>query len=392
MQEISLQNKLKISRSILVSHLIGLSMISIFLPLKIYPVIFIITLFAMVIRLSIKLYVFSFFAILMLTLIIASPAYTVQDDDTITAIIKSILGVSFLIISSIYSYDKNDSTKMLKILHGYISAIIIFCFVQIVFLHVQSGGHGLTASDSYTAGMIFDSNYALFGGNDKNMFGAKVALFGILQYVLHKSIYKKGAVAWMLIVLVTGFLSMSRTPVAFFVAILALYKISSSRGVVMKIGAAFFVISVLAIASPYIVDYLRISSINQGQLSDGMSIRILYWITVISNTDVIGMFGNGLLSARDFLPKYSAYYNGEPNVHNLYLNTYLDLGVVGVSFYISMIISLFMHLKKLNSQLAFVLIASSFVMSCTLYTAYDIEMWCFLSLSIVIIRLINSSR
>lgn len=80
---------------------------------------------------------------------------------------------------------------MLKIIHRYISAIILFCFIQVVFLHIQSGGYGLTASNSYTASFIFDSDYALFGGNDKNMFGAKVALFGILQYILHKTIYKK---------------------------------------------------------------------------------------------------------------------------------------------------------------------------------------------------------
>ncbi|HDN6712442.1 TPA: O-antigen ligase family protein, partial [Salmonella enterica subsp. enterica serovar Anatum] len=336
--------------------------------------------------------VFSFFASLILLLIIFTSTYTIQDDDTVTAIIKSILGISFLIISSIFSYEKTNSIDMLKIIHRYISAIILFCFIQVVFLHIQSGGYGLTASNSYTASFIFDSDYALFGGNDKNMFGAKVALFGILQYILHKTIYKKGAVIWMLIVLITGFLSMSRTPVAFLIAILALYKITSSRGVAMKMVAAFFVITALAIASPYIFDYLRLSSINQGQLSDGMSIRILYWIAVISNTDVIGLFGNGLLSARDFLPKYSAYYNGEPNVHNLYLNTYLDLGAIGAAFYIAMIISLFIYLKNLNPQLAFVFIASSFVMSCTLYTAYDIEMWCFLSLSVVISRLIRTSR
>lgn len=392
MLENNYKNSFAMTRSWLIAHLIGISMLSTFLPVKIYPIIFIITMFVMMLRVQLKIHSYYIFSSLLLMLILSSSMYTSLDDDTMTALVKSFLGIALLTISGFFSYDKKYSIEMLKIIHAYIYVIISLCFIQILTLHINSGWHSLTASDSYTAGMIFSSDYAIFGGNDKNMFGAKIALFGMILYALHKSIYSKGAMLCILLVVATGFLSMSRTPVAFFLAALALYKISFSRGISMKILSVFFVLITFAIASPYIIEYLRISSINQGELSDGMSIRILYWTAVMSNTDVIGMFGNGLLSAREFLPKFSAYYNGEPNVHNLYLNTYLDLGVIGITLYLLMLASLFLFLRRLSKQLALVLIVCAFIISCTLYTAYDIEMWCYLSLSTIIIRLISQER
>ncbi|EGM1787266.1 O-antigen ligase family protein [Salmonella enterica subsp. enterica] len=385
-------NQFVMTRSWAIAHLIGISMLSIFLPVKIYPIIFIITMFVMMLRVQLKVHSYYIFASLLLMLILLSSTYTYLDDDTMTAIVKSFLGISLLITSGVFTFNKKHSIETLKIIHTYIFVIIALCFIQILVLHVQSGWYSLTVSDSYTAGMIFNSDYAIFGGNDKNMFGAKIALFGMILYVLHKSIYSKGSMLCILLVVATGFLSMSRTPVAFFLAALSLYKISFSRGVLMKISSVFFVLIIFAIASPYIIEYLRISSINQGELSDGMSIRLLYWTAVMSNTDVIGMFGNGLLSAREFLPRFSVYYNGEPNVHNLYLNTYLDLGVIGITLYLLMLVSLFLFLRRLSKKLALVLIACAFIISCTLYTAYDIEMWCYLSLSTIIIRLISQVR
>ncbi|EDQ8532763.1 O-antigen ligase domain-containing protein, partial [Salmonella enterica subsp. enterica] len=106
MQEINFKSPFITSRSKVISHLIGVSMVSIFLPIKIYPVVFAVCLLMMLYRISLKFYVFSFFAALILLLIVFTSTYTIQDDDTVTAIIKSTLGISFLIISSIFSYEK----------------------------------------------------------------------------------------------------------------------------------------------------------------------------------------------------------------------------------------------------------------------------------------------
>ncbi len=159
----------------------------------------------------------------------------------------------------------------------------------------------------------------------------------------------------------------------------------------MKVITTLTLLMLLAIASPYIYEYLRIDAIISGQRSDGMAIRIMYWVAVINNIDVIGLMGHGILAARSFLPEYSAYYNGEPNVHNLYLNTFLDLGFVGISLYLGFFISLYLLMRTMNKQIAFVTISCAFIMSCTLYTAYDIEMWTFLCCSLVITRLYKSS-
>lgn len=391
MHNVNVCYKNSIPREVILSHVFGMAILSIFLPIKIYPLMFFISISFMLWKTKIKFHFFVFFALCFLLLSAFSILHVDIDSDVLTSLVKLSLGIAMMVCCAIFSISGGRSIAMLEIIHKYLSVIIMLCLVQVVILHAESGGVSIIARDSYIAGMIFNSKYAVFGGEDKNMFGAKVALFGLAQYILHSYLYKKGANLWLGIIFLAGLLSMSRTPVAFVLATVALYKVASRRGFMMKLSIFVTLLVVFAISSPYIIDYLRISSIDQGKLSDGMSIRLLYWAAVLNNIDLIGFFGQGLLSAREFLPIYSEYYNGEPNVHNLYLNTFLDLGFTGITIYILMILSLFSYLKHLNGPLAFVIISASFIMSCTLYTAYDIEMWCFLSLSIFMLRLIKSA-
>jgi len=334
-----------------------------------------------------KIYAFCVFIFAFVFYCYYSLIYTDINPDIVTAITKLSISSILIISCSIFHYDTSKSREMLSVLNKYLTVIVILSLAQVVILHVQSGWNFIFASNSYDASKLFTNNHSYFGGDDKNMFGAKVALFGLLQYVSSSILKKKNTNRMLALSFLSGALSMSRTPVAFLLAAFIIYKFAIKKGFALKIITVVIFGFFLAAASPYIIEYLRIDSVISGQRSDGMAIRILYWVAVLSNIDVIGMMGNGILSARQFLTEYSVYYNGEPNVHNLYLNTFLDLGFIGLFLYSGFFASLYILMRSMNKRIALVTISCAFIMSCTLYTAYDIEMWCFLSSSLYITRM-----
>jgi len=121
-----------------------------------------------------------------------------------------------------------------------------------------------------------------------------------------------------------AYLTASRTPiVALIIGVIALVFAQQGR----KFLKFFTVVAAIA-ASPFVlVQLLRIDNTNE--MSDGFAIRLVYWATFFQNFDRISIWGNGFVSGKPFLEKYAIFYNGEPQLHNLLLNNYLDFGVVG---------------------------------------------------------------
>ncbi|KML68343.1 hypothetical protein G033_07330 [Pectobacterium peruviense] len=376
----------RVHKDVVVSNLIGLAVFSTFLPFKIYPFFYLIACISLMGALRNKTYLYNIF--LFLFCCVSGVVFLLHpiDDDTISALIKLYLNAILLFFLSISERKVSGGFNSLKTIELYLRFIMLLCFIQILTLQLISGGISITAGDSYSAGQIFDSDFALFGGGDKNMFGAKVALFGYLHYVLYSIIYRKYHFLYAGLTVLTALLSLSRTSFIFIlIAIFVFYFLKKDR----PFAKIFFVLTTIIIvffAMPYILDYIRISSITSFERNDGMSIRLLYWISVFKEYDEIGFLGQGILSARQFLPRFSEYYNGEPNVHNLFLNTYLDIGFLGFVLYLSFFFSLFINMRKKDSKLTLIVFLPLLLMINTLYTAYDSEPWAYYILSILIIR------
>jgi hypothetical protein len=79
---------------------------------------------------------------------------------------------------------------------------------------------------------------------------------------------------------------------------------------------------------------------------DGMGIRIIYWLTFFQHFTEISIFGRGFMSGRNFLSTNAPYYLGEPHLHNLFLNNYLDFGVIGFVAYIFFLVSFYTFCKR----------------------------------------------
>ncbi len=211
-----------IDKDALVSNAFGLSVLSIFLPFKIYPVLFILTSLLMLGRIYKKFYTICTCSLLFLFAAYFSILTKPIDDDILTALIKLTISVMLIISCSLFYFESKNSFKMLAILNKYLTTILIFSFLQIVFLHLSSDWSYLFASNSYDASKLFATKFVYFGGDDKNMFGAKIALFGLLQYIVSSLLKKRNTKIMLAISFLTGALSLSRTPVVFLLAAILL--------------------------------------------------------------------------------------------------------------------------------------------------------------------------
>ena len=164
------------------------------------------------------------------------------------------------------------------------------------------------------------------------MFGARIALVGfsyICIPIVSKSQLSLGRIAF---VFVIAFLSLSRTPiVALILGIFVLVWISVDRK--WKIG----MLVLIAVALPFVLQkIIRVDSLTSS--NDGMGIRLVYWTAFFDHFDTISPLGNGFLSAPGFLEKYAKFYRGEPHIHNTFLSTYLEMGVVGFTSFLTFLV------------------------------------------------------
>src|SRR5690606_36944892 len=96
-------------------------------------------------------------------------------------------------------------------------------------------------------------------------------------------------------VFLTAYLSLSRTPiVALILGVFVLIWISVEK----KWKIVLLVL--VALALPFVLQKLiRVGSLTSS--NDGMGIRLVYWKAFFNHFDAISPFGNGFLSAPEFL-------------------------------------------------------------------------------------------
>ena len=117
-----------------------------------------------------------------------------------------------------------------------------------------------------------------------------------------------------------------------------------------------------------------------------MGIRLVYWKAFFQDFDKISPLGNGFLSAPEFLGKNADFYRGEPHIHNTFLSTYLEMGVVGFISYLGFI-SLFISdcfQKTDNNKLWITLFIPVLAIMMILYSGYDNDLGMYFTLAFLI--------
>jgi hypothetical protein len=317
-------------RTILCEAMFCTALLAIFLPVKIYPVIFLAAVLCYFLDTPTLLRhvwvwclaVFTGYASLMF--LTSLPA----DSREMTNFLK--LPVNFLYLYAAVGWmAQRDNGRLLRWVDVTLHVALGLTLLQLLIYHDAAGFQWIDGAPSSAKGSsLYRASLYFWGLDDKNMFGARIALLGF-TYVLLPAVSRQ-VLSWgrIAIVLALAWLSLSRTPV---VALLL--------GVFCLLWAAStvrwrFVLAAAALAAiPFVAQkVIRIENITAS--NDGMGVRLVYWKAFFEHFTTISPLGNGFMAGRGFLGQYAAFYHGEPHIHNTFLNCYLDFGLIGFLSYV----------------------------------------------------------
>jgi len=366
-----------------------LCLFSVFLPFKIYPVVFSLSaVFFLIVGYKQALHLKPFLQRSgLIPLVIfgtyASASYFLTTDGTAQASINFIKMVVNLLFfgSALFWLDGKDNHRLLLYIDRCLHFIFAGCLLQLLVYHYHTGFHLLAgAGSSAKASALYQADYFFWGLADKNMFGARMALWGfayLLIPIARQQTFPYFRIAW---VLLLGYLTLSRTPVvALLIGLLALIAFFGQK----HVKVSFFIL--LAFALPFIFNKLiRLEHLTSS--NDGMGVRLTYWKAFFQHFDTISPLGNGFLKGGDFLQQYAAYYHGEPHIHNTFLSCYLELGWLGLVSYSLFLWLFYRYCNQKNKFPLFWLAAFLPLMAIMmiLYSGYDNDIMIYLLLIFII--------
>jgi O-antigen ligase len=362
------------------------SVLSVFFPIKIYPVVFLVSAVAFYFdtpklhfpKWAIFLSVFGLYALVSF--------FVVYDSDTsgLTNIIKLLVNFIFLYFAVTW-LSQRDNQRLIKSLDLILHFVFILVLLQLLYYHQALDFRLVSGSSSSgQASMLYKKDLYIWGLDDKNMFGARIAMIGF-PYILVPMVQKnRVAILRIIFIFVLAYLSMSRTPiVALMIGCGYLLWISSNKW--LRIGMVVFVVA----AFPFVLQkVIRVDQLTSS--NDGMGTRLVYWKAFFQNFTEIPVWGIGFEKAPEFMKQYSEFYRGEPHIHNTFLNAYLELGIVGllsiVSFLVFFIQACFR--KTANTHFWIMVFLPLLAILMILYSGYDNDIVLYLSL----IFLLGTSR
>lgn len=283
-----------------------------------------------------------------------SMAWSVTLDDSIGRVVSYVLLFVLLLSGTFFTYNQEDIQRVKSALawSSRLSALVMLIFAEYV-----NGRFRLM-------GIIKeDPNYlcAYFA------FGVIFSL-GVLTgkaKALRKVLAVAELILYFYLILISGSRGGLIAIVSGAVAYLITYGDKKNKHIIRKLIlltiAGFVIISMI----DYLPEYLRLRFTIDNVVEDGGSGRTQLWkqaIDLFSNANVFRqLFGFGTASVRWCFAHYGYY---EVNVvHNMFLETLTELGVIGLCLYSTAIFSFIKVAFKLKDKFAFAVIFSMLVMS-----------------------------
>lgn len=366
-------------------------LISIFLPIKIYPLIFLAGSFVFFRdteklyfpKWSICLLIYGLYAVLSFLMVYKGESFL------LTNIIKLIVNFVFLYFAVVWM-SQRDNSRLLKGVDLTFHFIFLLVLVQL-FIYHQALDFRLIygSSSSGQASVLYNTDYFFWGVEDKNMLGARIAMTGF-PYIMIPLIRFNKISMWRIFgIFLLAFFSLSRTPVvALLIGVFFLVWISSRTR--WRIILVFF----MGLTLPVLLDKLiRIGEVTA--TNDGMGVRLVYWKAFFEGFPAISPLGNGFLSAPEFLREHAQFYRGEPHIHNTFMSNYLEMGIVGLISYCLFLVYFYLDGQRSlkNSKLWLVGFLPLLSIMMILYSGYDNDIVIYLALIYIIanIRMIDFS-
>lgn len=359
-----------------------LCLFSIFLPLKIYPVVLIVgsyIFFRETEKFSIQkwmvfLVIYSLYAVGSFAMVYNGESFM------LTNLVKLLVNFAFLYFAVSWLRDR-DNSNLLKVVDFTLGIIFFLVFAQLLVYHQALDFKLLYGSSSSgQASSLYNKALYFWGLDDKNMFGARIAMLG-LPFILIP-VVRHNKISWWRIcgIFLLAFLSLSRTPiVALMIGVFLL--IWFSIGVRWRIILVFS----MGLILPFISEKLiRVDSLTAS--NDGMGIRLVYWKAFFNNFSDISVFGNGFMKAPEFLRQHAEFYRGEPHIHNTFLTSYLELGVIGVISYLLFLFYFYRDCVQMETSQKFWMMVFIPILAIMmiLYSGYDNDIVMYLTLSVLL--------
>lgn len=370
------------SRSAWCEVLFCLALLSVFLPIKIYPLVFLLASSCFVLdtkewavyRWAVYLAVFSGYAVA--AFVVGRPA----GPQELTNFFKLLVNFTFL-YTAVMWLAQRDNERLLRWVDVSLHVALALTLLQLLVYHQAADFRWLGgAATSAQGSALYHSGNYFWGLDDKNMFGARIALLGFV-YVLLPVVRRQAVVWWRIaFALLLAWLSLSRTPmvallmgVGFLVWLAATVRWRVALGILAALS--------LPVVALRVVRIEKITASN-----DGMGVRLTYWKAFFEHFSAISPLGNGFMSGGDFLSRYAAFYHGEPHIHNTFLSCYLDFGVVGLVSYVLFLFHYFRlgaaaHHNRLFWWVAFVPLLAIMMI---LYSGYDNDIVLYLVLIVLL--------
>lgn len=356
-------------KNTLCEALFCLALLTVFLPFKVYPLVFLMAslFFAMDTPVLLRRLWVAFLAIFtayaLLVFLIDLPA----DQREMINFLKLPINFAYLYFA-VGWLAQRDNNRLLRWVDFALHVALGLTLLQLLIYHQAVGFRWIDgASGSAQGSALYRTSHYFWGLDDKNMFGARIALVGFV-YVLLPLVRQQRLVWWRIaLVLLLAWLSLSRTPmVALLMGVFCLVWVAAATRWRVVLGA----IAILAL--PFVAQkVIRIENITAS--NDGMGVRMVYWKAFFEHFTAISPLGNGFMSGGDFLSRYAAFYHGEPHIHNTFLSCYLDFGIIGLAAYVLFLFYFYRFCLEKQSTRVFWWIASVPLLAIMmiLYSGYD---------------------
>jgi len=358
------------------------SLLAIFLPLKVYPALFLLAalcFFWDTPRLLRHYWVF-FLSVFMAYAAIVFLVDLPEGPREMTNFLK--LPVNLLFLYSAAGWlTQRDNVRLLRWVDGTLHVALALTLLQLLVYHHAAGFQWVGGVPSSAKGSaLYRPELYFWGLDDKNMFGARIALLGF-AYILLPVVRRQAIVGWRIaLVLLLAWLSLSRTPmVALFIGVFCLLWAAATSRWRIALGAA--ALAVLPLLAHKVVRIGQITASN-----DGMGVRLVYWKAFFEHFTAISPLGNGFMAGGDFLARHAAFYHGEPHIHNTFLSCYLDFGIIGILSYVLFLVYFYRFCCQHQPNRVFWWVAGIPLLAIMmiLYSGYDNDIIVYLTLALLL--------
>ncbi len=346
-----------------------LSLTSIFAPWKVYPFFFLVSSFLFFWEsrpFAFEKWTAALSIYVAYGLVIFGLSYSGQALEISNAA-KLLINMLFL-VCSVHWMSKRDNGTLTYFLDWTLGVLLLLTLIQLLVYHLSFDFRLILGSDSSgQASALYRPGLYYWGLDDKNMFGARIALLGFVFVFIPVLRKEKLSILRVIFVFLVAFLSLSRTPmVALLIGIFALVWMILERKWRMVLLAA------TVIALPFfLTQVVRIDSITSS--NDGMGIRLVYWEAFFTHFSDLSVWGGGFLEAGRFLRENAGFYRGEPHIHNTLMTTYVEFGLIGFLAFLAFVGLFFQACLQQNRQMGLwmVLFLPILAIMMILYSGYD---------------------